>query len=84
MGGMCNRRMERITKYITQLVTLGVHSDSQEAVLTDTQVLWSLKQKLAIHQEGPLINHHNQKKNVQILTYKRSLKKRYMMRICDS
>jgi hypothetical protein len=83
MEGMFNRVVVQITKYITRLLTLGVHSGSQEAVLTDTQVHLSLRRKLVIHQEEPLINHHNQKKNVQILTYKRPLKKRYMMRTCD-
>ena len=83
MGGIFNRQMEPITKYIIQLVILGVLSGSQEAVLTDILAHWSLRQKLAIHQEEPLINHHNQKKNVLILTYKRPLKKRYMMRTCD-
>ena len=38
MEGMYHRLMERITKYITQLLTLVVLSGSQGAVLTDTQV----------------------------------------------
>jgi len=38
MEGMCHRQMELITKYTTQLLTLEVHSVSQEAVLTDIQV----------------------------------------------
>lgn len=84
MEGMYHKRMGQIIKYITQLLTLEVHSGSREVVLTDTQVHLLSRQKLAIHQEEQLINHPHQKRSVQILTYKNQHKRSCMMRTCDS